>query len=72
MVMVLALVVVMATATEAWLLTAAVRLTGFKEALRMVEPPLPPPSKFTVIVTGVRLTPDGPVGVRVITADAPE
>ena len=72
MVRALALVVVMAMLWEAWLLAPAVRLRAFGEALREVEPPEPPPSKFTLIVTGVELTPAGPVGVRVTMADAPE
>jgi hypothetical protein len=72
MLMALALVVVMATAWEAWLLAPAVKVTVDREEPRMAAPPPPLPVKVTVIGTGVRLTPEGPVGVRVTTADAPE
>src|ERR1035437_6587598 len=70
MVMALTLVVVMVTGVEVWLLAAAVKLTGFEEALRVIPPPPPPePSKVTVIVTAA--TPAGEVGVRVTVAVAP-
>jgi hypothetical protein len=71
MVMALTLVVVMVTGVEVWLLAAAVKLTGFEEALRVILPPPPPPEppKVTVIVTAA--TPAGEVGVRVTVAVAP-
>src|ERR1035437_1576795 len=73
MVMALTLVVVMVTGVEVWLLAAAVKLTGFEEALRVILPPPPPPPpeppKVTVIVTAA--TPAGEVGVRVTAAVAP-
>src|SRR5450759_4668889 len=75
MVMALTLEVVMLTLAEVWLLAAAVKLTGFEEALRVPLPPPPPPEplKLTVIVTGPGTAPGGTVavGVRVTVADDP-
>src|SRR5450759_3337759 len=63
MVMALTLEVVMLTLAEVWLLAAAVKLTGFEEALRVPLPPPPPPEplKLTVIVTGPGTVPPGAV-----------